>query len=127
MDTPSEITMQPSRAALLALASKPVDLTPVDCPELGTRVYVAPMTATERDEWEQALGRDRKAHDGIMPHMRAIMVCVCAKDDIGVRLFRLSDYREVAKLPFAALDRINNAAIKVSRLTAEDVEDDVKN
>lgn len=116
-----------TRALLLAAAEAPVDCIEVHCPEIGVTVYVAPMTGSERDEWEQAIARDRQQNDGLIRNMRAITVAVGAKDQQGQRMFSLRDVPALGRLPFAPLDRVASAVLKQGKMTEADAEDVEKN
>lgn len=116
-----------TRALMLAAAESPRELIPVRCPEIGVTAYVAAMTGSERDEWEQAIAQDRQNNGGLILNMRAITVAIGAKDADGKRMFGLRDVPALGRLPFAPLDRIATAVLRAGKMTEADAEDAEKN
>jgi hypothetical protein len=88
-------------------------IAPVDLP--GGGCFVRTMTAGEKDEFDRQVLKDGRAR------CRIVMVCCCTED--GKPEFTNLDLPALDALPFFALDPIVNAALRINRLTAEDVED----
>lgn len=93
----------------------------VTVPEWGGPVVVRGMTGTDRDRFEVLLAKGDRAN------YRALLAVfsVCGED--GKRLFAESDARTLGEMSASALDRVASAAIRLSRFTADDVEDMGKN
>ncbi len=100
----------------------------VDVPEWGGAVFVRPMTAAERDEYEQSMvasrGADEKAN---LRNVRARLVVVCATDEAGKRIFSETDVEALGAKSARAVNRVFQAASRLNALTTSDVEDLAKN
>ena len=97
----------------------------VDVPEWGGGVIVRAMSGTERDSYEASMvtikaDGSRKFNLG---NLRARLVCLTCVDVNGNRLFREDDIRELGEKSAAALERVFDAARKLSGLTDDDVEE----
>jgi hypothetical protein len=108
------------RAAILAFASKaafPAETVAV--PELGGDVRIRSLSGAERDQFERDFG-DRLKRPS--PNVRAHLAALCLCDGAGERIFRDADVEALGELPGAALDRVFDAARRLSGLAKDDVE-----
>lgn len=105
-----------TRDEILSLDDLPRQV--VEVPEWKGTVYVRAMTGTERRQFFLHLANDTLTG--------AMMVCWCACDEAGHRLFEDGDVEALSQKHGKALDRIANAALKFNGLTAE-AQDDAKN
>lgn len=93
----------------------------VEVPEWGGSVRVQAMTGAERDKFEASMvGKGNKPD---LNNFRAKLAAACIVDDDGNRLFSESDVKGLGKKSAAALDRVANAAQRISALSAEDVDE----
>lgn len=93
----------------------------VNVPEWGGSVTVRGMTAGERDRFEMIVAEGKRAN------FRAWLAVFTVCDASGQRLFEDGDVSRLTAQPAAALDRISDAAIALSRFTKADVEEMEKN
>lgn len=105
-----------SRSSFLNLAAVPLAKETVDVPSLGGSVTVAELNAGERDAFEashaEAGGKD----------FRARLVVAAVRDDLGRPLFKVDDIPALSKLPVGALDPIVEAAVRIGKMSAKEVE-----
>jgi hypothetical protein len=97
----------------------------VSVPEFGGDIRVTEMSGAMRDAWEQSLQERDASKRMVSP--RAKLVVATAVDDNGNALFTDKDVDRVSKLSSKALDRICNAAQRLNKLMAEDLESSEKN
>ena len=100
-------------------------LVKVSVPEWGGHVYVQSMTALERDAFEESLAGENKRRN--LGNLRARLVVKCACDDKGNRIFTADDAAGLGAKCAAPVDRIFEAARRLSGMTDEDVEELEKN
>lgn len=115
-----------SREAILAAS----DLTTieVEVPEWNGIVLVRALTGRERDEFEASiLERRGKRMEPNVANIRAKLVVKCCVGEDGQRLFTDQDANALGEHSAAAVNRIYEAASKLSGLTDEDVEDLAEN
>jgi hypothetical protein len=95
----------------------------VDCPEWGGKVRVRSLTGTQRDAYEGSLiegrGADRKMN---LANARAKMVVLAVVDGEGRQLFTADDVRALGRKNAAPIERIFDAARRLSGMSEEDVE-----
>jgi hypothetical protein len=109
---------------------KAEDLTTeeVDVPEWGGTVLVRGMSGRERDEFEASMAERR---GGRMvqnfANTRAKLVSYCVVDDDGQRMFTAADIAALGEKSGAALDRVFEAAARLSGLSDTDVEELTEN
>jgi len=110
-----------TRGQILAADDRPTVDVPV--PEWGGTVRVVTLTGAERDEWEAQYA------DGIgaTPNVRASLAALCIVDGEGKRMFGGADVTELGKKSGSALDRLWDAACRLNRIRARDVEELTKN
>ena len=103
----------------------------VEVPEWGGAVIVRAMTGTERDAYERRMVTVRGDKPGVnldgLVNMRAWVAATCIVNEAGERLFTEKDIRGLGQKSAAALDRIYAVAMRLSGLTAEDLEELEKN
>lgn len=110
------------------LAASDIQTVPVDVPEWGGSVLVRGMTGLERDNFEQEI----VSHVGKKTilkweNVRAKTVALCVVDDQGRRIFEESDIEALGQKSAAALERVFDAARRLSGLSDSDVEELAKN
>jgi hypothetical protein len=89
----------------------------VKVPEWGGEVYVRTMSGADRDAFEADFQRDRSKD--IRAKLAVRVVC----DRSGQRLFTDADIPALSNKSAAALDRIFAAAIKLNKISKDDVEE----
>ena len=113
------------------LQAQDLDRELVEVPEWGGAVYVRAMTGTERDAYERRMVTVRGDKPGVnldgLVNMRAWVAATCIVDEKGERIFSEKDVRALGRKSAAALDRIYAVAMRLSGLTAEDLEELEKN
>lgn len=110
-----------TRDELLALTEVPKEA--VELPG-GARVYVRGMTGKERDGWENALMVGRGQHRRVdTRNARARLAVRCLVDEHGVRLFADQDAEQVGNIRADCLQRIFNAAQRLSGVSDEDLDE----
>lgn len=87
----------------------------VAVPEWGGAVWVRTLTAAERDAFEASVnpGKGRKN----LANFRARLAVLCVVDEKGERLFQDEDAAALGRRSAAALDRITDAALRLSGLS----------
>jgi hypothetical protein len=113
----------------LILAKKNLRSEIVSVPEWGGDVRVRELTGSERDRYEAALVKMQKggATDLTMDNARARLVALSVVDNAGARLFREADVIALGNLSAAALSRVFDVAARLSKISAEDLEELSKN
>ena len=99
-------------------------------PELGEGVVIPVwgMTARERTQFEKGFtSKTGKTVDDRMREFRERLVVACCKDDDGKLIFATEDVAALGVKRADVLERIVNAAQRLSGMTKEDIEDTVKN
>src|SRR4051812_3187961 len=109
-----------SRDAILGADDLKRETVPV--PEWGGTVCVRTMTGAERDDYEAETYRMRGASaDNNLANLRARLCVRTICDESGQRLFTDQDIDALGKKSAAALDRCVEVALRLSKITAEDV------
>lgn len=106
-----------SRAEILALSELQREDVPV--PEWRTSVIVRELTGSERDEYETWMLKARGADGGFPPNVRARLVVMTAIDESGQPLFADADVAALGAKSGRALDRLWNAARRLSGMGGE--------
>lgn len=111
------------KAAFLEAAQK-LPTERVEVPEFGMTVYVRGMSGAERDAWEKTLliGRGKR-REVDTTNVRAKLVARTACDETGARVFTDADAEILGKSRVDILNRLFQAAQKLSGVTDEDVEE----
>ena len=111
-----------TKDAILAVADMTRETVAV--PEWGGEVCVRAMSGSERDAFESHCFANK---DQPFLNARAKLASLCVCDDAGARLFTDSDVAALSAKSAAALDRIYDVAIRLSRMRKEDLETSEKN
>jgi hypothetical protein len=111
-----------TRDAILKAAVLKTEDVPV--PEWGGSVLVRELRGRERDEWEASLAvqRGRQMVPDVA-NMRAKLVARTVVDADGEPVFTQQDVAALGELSAAALDRVFEAASRLSALNPADVEE----
>lgn len=112
-----------TKDAILAADDRRTEDVPV--PEWGGSVRVRALSGKERDAYESAIVQvsgngDRKV---TMENIRARLVSLTVVGEDGERLFSDADISALGDKSAAALERVFDAARKLSGLTEDDVEE----
>lgn len=102
----------------------------VPVPELGEGkvIPVWGMTPRERTEWEDSMSRSSKTQLAKKKkEIRERWVVECCRDDSGTRLFTLAQLEQLGQRSAVVVERLVNAALRLSGATNEDIEKLVKN
>ncbi|WP_423192979.1 hypothetical protein [Cupriavidus sp. H18C2] len=113
-----------SKAAILeAVDLKTED---VEVPEWGGTVRVSVMTGTARDRFMelQAEGGEKKTPVSLF---QARLLVSCVVDDSGALVFGPEDVEPLRQRSKAAIDRVVDVAMRLNKIGADAVEDEVKN
>jgi hypothetical protein len=111
------------RSALLATATNPTKMMPLDVPLWGYRVYIRELTGAERDKYEGERVQIRKGGVNIdSTDTRAKLVAMGLVDADGKRVFELKDVPLITKLGAAGLDFVAEAISKLSGLKTSDAD-----
>lgn len=111
-----------SATQILDAADLPTEV--VEVPEWGGAVRIRALSGTERDAWEASLvtgqGRTRKLDT---KNIRASLCARVMVDEDGTPLFQPFQVEALGRKSAAALDRVYEAASRLSKLTPQDVEE----
>jgi len=91
----------------------------VDVPEWEQTVYLRELLSCERDAFEVGFQNQQAP----LANIRARLVCLCAVDAEGKRLFDDKDVELLGNQPASIMSKLFNAAAKLNGLTASDVEE----
>jgi hypothetical protein len=95
----------------------------VACPEWGGDVRLRSISGAKRDQYEQSLieerGNSRKMN---LRNARAKLIVLTACDENGRPLFTSEDLRALGNKNAAPLDRLFDAARRLTGMSDEDVE-----
>lgn len=97
----------------------------VQVPEWDGFITVQEMTAAQRDEFDEFVLKMREQNK--VQGLRAVVVSICAIDEDGERIFSDLDVPDLQKQSSKVIGRIADAALKLSGMSNEDVEEQVKN
>lgn len=97
----------------------------VPVPELGNGAVVPVwgMTPRERTEFEDRLSRNKKGKASI----RERWVVECCRNDDGTKIFNPTQIEQLGQRSAVVVERLVNAALRLSGVTGEDLEKLVKN
>jgi len=87
----------------------------IPVPEWGGSVLVRPMSGSERDAFEARYAKVGKQN------IRAASAAASICDENGQAIFSVSDIEALGKKSAAALDRVADAALRLSKLSQQDV------
>jgi hypothetical protein len=100
-----------SRDAILGASD--IETETVDCPEWGLKVTVKSMTGSQRDAFEQSIRRDGKLD---LRNARAKLLVSVIVNENGTRIFTDSDAPALGKKSAKVLNRLYEAAARLSGL-----------
>lgn len=111
------------------LQAQDLQIELVDVPEWDGQVYVRCLTGAERDRFEEGSLRNAgsKAQSVVLANMRARLCALAICDENGARLFSDSDVAKLGEKSAQALNRVFEAAARLSGITQQDIEDLSKN
>jgi len=90
-------------------------------PEWGNaEVYIRTMSGSERDTWELYASKAMERKGAV--NIRAKLACLCLCDENGKRLFADGQVDQLGKKSSKALDRVYSAALKVNKLSDDEIE-----
>jgi hypothetical protein len=96
----------------------------VDIPEWGGTVIIRGLTGTARDTFEGTLVRQRgRKVESNLENFRSKLLVQSIVDEQGNLLFSEKDVQALGRKSAAALERAYTVAMRLSRLTPEDVEE----
>lgn len=107
------------------LEADDLETVEVDVPEWGGSILLKALTGAKRDEVEQSMVKGRGNNQQVnMVNFRARLVAASAIDEGGQLLF-ISDHdvKLLGKKSSKALDRVAEAASRLSGMSAEDVDE----
>lgn len=112
--------MSLDRLSILSLKHE-LPREPLNVPEWGGIVYVRTLSAFERDSLEMSWDATKRRN------FRARLAVATVCDENGKDLFELRDIETLGNHPSPALVRVGDLAMKLNKLTSEDVADLEKN
>ncbi len=93
----------------------------------GVSFYVRELTAKERDDFEIANTTHRGKNKGRMKgNVRARLVCLCAVDEGGSRIFSDDDAEALGAKGAAEMDRVFDLCRKVNHIGDGDWEEEAE-
>ena len=110
-----------SRDAILSANDLPT--RDVAVPEWGGTVRVRSISASERDEFEDAALVARREGRMLPRNVRARMVAACLIGEDGNQLFTEFDIEALGAKSVAAMDRVYAAVAELNALSEKDVEE----
>ncbi len=111
----------PTKEELFAIAPLEEDFS---IPKIGT-VVIREMDATQRDQWEQLVNRERKKSDvGEYKYFRASLVVFGIRHKLpdgktGDLLFSVKDIERISSMPGKLIDDMWDVAARLSGITEE--------
>lgn len=111
------------------LRAEDIIVEPVEVPEWGGRVRVKALSGSERDAFESSLvvNKGKKSQYTDTRNVRAKLASMAIVGADGNPLFDQADVVKLGKKSSAALDRVFSVAMKLSKITDEDLEELVGN
>lgn len=111
------------------LGASDIETEIVAVPEWGGDVMVRGLTAAQRDKYEQSMiGKDEKGKAKIsMANARARLVALTVVDESGALVFSDADILKLGTKSAAAMDRIYEAATRLSGVSDGDMDELVGN
>ena len=100
-------------------------IEPIGLPEWGGSAYIRTMSGSERDSWEMYASKQMDKSNNV--NIRAKLACICLCDENGKRLFGDGQVEALGKKSSKPLDRIYSQALKLNKLTDEEIETIEKN
>ncbi|MCH7706711.1 MAG: hypothetical protein IIB33_06655 [Chloroflexi bacterium] len=110
------------------LASNDLPKQSVECPEWGQTLHVRTLTGSERDDFENTVQSASKGKGGIdLRGLKIKLVLLTLCDEDGELLFDATDALVLNSKSSKVIDRIFQVSQQLNGLTAEDVDEMVKN
>lgn len=106
-----------TRDQILAVEDRKSEV--VEVPEWGGSVRVVAMSGAQRDRFEQSLLVDGKPDTS---NARAKLVAASVVDDVGQPVFGVADVEALGQKSAAALNRICDAARRLSGIGQDELE-----
>lgn len=119
-----------TREKFIAAAQDKRRMEEIPVPELGDTVFVRELSAAERDQFETSmlhLSKQGKVQGTNLANLRARLAVLAICDEQGRRLFSDDDAKILGQLGASALQRIFEAAQRLSGLSDSDMEELEKN
>lgn len=112
----------------LILQVQDVQIELIEVPEWGGAVYVKGLTGAERDAFESTIIQQKgKSQTVNMRNVRAKLLQLTIVDDKGNRLFSAEDIGALGSKSAKAIERLFEAASRLSGISAADAEELSKN
>lgn len=106
------------------LGASDIKTEDVHVPEWGGTVRVKGLTAAQRDRFEaDSLTGKGKNRDVNLVNMRARLVALSVVDENGAPVFKPGDVKALGDKSAGALDRVFEAASRLSGIGEEDIEE----
>lgn len=102
------------------LNSNDSTLEKISIPEWGGDAFIRTMSGGERDSWEMYAAKQLEKTNNVNLRARLASLTLC--DEKGNRLFKDDQVQALSKKSAKALDRVYEAAIKLNKLSDEDIE-----
>lgn len=112
-----------NRDAILNAAD--IKYEPVDTPEWGGITRVRMLTAKDRSALEYWCYKNMDSEKVIELHARVCIACIVDED--GKLIFTEEDISAIMGKNGSVLKRVGEAAMKLNKMSSEDVEKEVKN
>jgi len=110
------------------LGANDIKTETIAVPEWGGDVLVRGLTGAQRDRFEaDSLEGKGKAQHVNLQNIRARLVARCIVDESGARIFQDSDVKALGAKSAQALNRVFEAAQKLSGLTDDDIDELTEN
>lgn len=110
-----------SKSDILAVDDRQVE--DIEVPEWGGEVRMRGLTGKQRDSYEASIldqrGGERKV---VLANARAKLVALCAIDENGTRLFSGDEVSQLGNKSAVALERLFDAARRLSGMSERDLE-----
>lgn len=111
-----------------ALGYLDLQVEPVKIPEWGGKIlYVRRLSGEERDIFEDLTFGAEGSQKDRLRNFRAKLVCLCACNEKGERLFTQDDIEALGKKSASALERIYRVAERLCGFRKKDVDELTKN
>jgi hypothetical protein len=108
----------------LILSADDVKREKVSVPEWGGDLFVATMSGTARDAWEQTLVvRKNGKTEPNLENMRARLVVACLVDEAGNRIFKDEDAPALGKKSSRVLERLAKVAQRLNGIGDSELEE----
>ena len=115
-----------SKAAILA--ARDIVIERCEVPEWDGHVFVKTLSARVKEEWEQERLRVKGSDTEVnLINVRASLAAATMCDAEGQLLFGMEDIVALNEKSVKALDRVFETAVKLNRISAQDVDDLTKN